>query len=441
MSTKPTFLGFTNTLQQLVWPSGTNIPVTAYLWGGGGGAGGVDDGQGGNGSGGGFTEVNFLVSAGDVIDVAVGGAGRTGSSGRQPPGGLGGASYNTYRVFDTRAYVGTVPTVISTNSRYVPFLNTFGVWRSPVTATNFDISYAVNFPIEASYTFTTSADNSADFYLDGILIGSAPGYQNTYTFNKLVTPGLHVVRIIALNTGGPGSVALTIDGVGYSGGTGGNGGPAGASGAGGGGGGATVLFKNNVPLAVAAGGGGGGGGGRVGDRNGDSAPGTEGQSAISSLGQNGQKKSGDGGGGGGGGGGLLGGNGGLVRNGDQGAKAGANGTSSIPALNPSGRTPGGRTNPYYTGSTGRGGSGSQPYAAAAAGAAVLLFDVPGVFVKHEGSFQQVNDTWIKHNNQWQEVQAIYVKSGGAWQPVLGSSAPAFQAVSILGTASRSIADD
>jgi hypothetical protein len=46
-------IGFSNSLQQLVWPT-TTSEITAYVWGGGGGGGGNDSGAGGNGSGAGF---------------------------------------------------------------------------------------------------------------------------------------------------------------------------------------------------------------------------------------------------------------------------------------------------------------------------------------------------------------------------------------------------
>jgi hypothetical protein len=439
MPIKTRSLGFTNSLQRLVWSQGNNVPVTAYLWGGGGGGGGNDRGAGGNGSGGGFTELTFTVDEGDVIDVAVGGPGGRGPTGAGGTGGTAGASYTGDIIFDTRSTVASPPVIASTNSAYVSFLNQYGVWVNPVTARNFDRSYVVNFPITGTYTFVASADNSASLYVDDIFVGDVPGFKATYTLTTSVLAGNHTVRIVAVNTGGPGSVALTIDGGGsYSGGAGGCPGAAGSSGGGGGGGGATVIFKNGVPLAVAAGGGGGGGAGR--NSGGDDAPGSGGQAGPDdTAGQNGQNRTTDGGGGGGGGGGLRGGNGGLIRSGDSGAQAGANGLSSSPAQNPSGRTPGGTNNAYYPGQAGTGGRSAS---GGSAGAAVILFDIPGVFVNDGTSFKPVGSTWVKTNDVWQEASAIYVKADGVWEPVAGSLTPVFTGTSgNFGVAARSIAPE
>ena len=436
-------LGYTAGVQRLVWPSGTDIPVTAYLWGGGGGRGGVDSSPGGAGQGGGFTQVDFFVNGGDIIEVAVGGAGGPGASGRGGvPGGTAGASYDLQFSFDTRTAAANPEVVPSTNSKYTSFLNTYGVWVSPTSARNFDRSYVVNFPVTGEYTFTGSVDNYGSIYVDDVLILEMPGesrlliggdaYRNTFSVNWPVEVGEHTVRIVGVNTGGPGSIALTIGGGGsYSGGRGGNAGRSGASGAGGGGGGATVIFKNGVRLAVAGGGGGGGGGGNRGAARGQNAPGTTGQAADGvNNGQNGQNKSGDGGGGGGGGGGLNGGNGGLAVVGDQGGLAGTGGSSSSPAENPSGPNAGGRGNPYYPGSAGQAG---------VAGAAVLLFEQPSFYV-HTGSvFTPVKNTWVNLNDTWVPVQSTHVNQDGVWQPLLGSFAPAFTVIpEKFGIASRSI---
>lgn len=427
-------LGYAPGVQRLVWPRGTDVPVTAYLWGGGGGGGGNDLGIGGTGQGGGATEVNFLVSEGDVLDIAVGGPGGGGQSSKsQAGGGEAGASSVSSIIFDTRSAVTSPPVIASTNSSYVAFLNTYGVWVNPVTARNFDRSYVVNFPITALYTFTGSADNSAEVYVNDVFVGAIPGFQGSWSYTFNVTAGNAVVRIIGINTGGPGSVALTINsGISYSGSHGGQAGPSGSSGGGGGGGGATVIFKNGTALAVAAGGGGGAGAGQT---NGDNAPGSSGQASDGiSSGQNGQNHPGDGGGAGGGGGGQNGGNGGLVRIGDQGALAGVGGFSSSPAGIPTGRTPGNATSEFYPGSAGTGGTATS---GGNAGAAVLLFDTPGLFVHTEISFEPVKDSWVRLNNNWIPVETTYIKRNGAWQPLLGSFAPDFDVVrEIFGEAPR-----
>jgi hypothetical protein len=83
-------VGYTGTLQRLIWPLPTG-QVTAYLWGGGGGAGGNDGSAlGGTGSGGGFSQITFELNPGDVLDLAVGGGGG-GGVGRKSSAAGGGA--------------------------------------------------------------------------------------------------------------------------------------------------------------------------------------------------------------------------------------------------------------------------------------------------------------------------------------------------------------
>jgi hypothetical protein len=429
MTTQIRALGYTNSLQQLVWAGTNNTRVTAYLWGGGGGGGGNDSGSGGSGSGGGFTQYTFTVDDGDVIQVAVGGKGFAGSSGASAAaGGRGGSSYFDSSVFDSRTATASPPTVASTNSAYVSFLNAYGVWNSDIGSASFDRTYNVSFPATGAYTFTASCDNFGTVSLDGTDILSVPGFRSTYTVSQTVTAGVHTVRMLGTNTGGPGSFGLTItnaSGQGYYGGVGGAAGPAGSSGGGGGGGGATVLLINGSVVAVAGGGGGGGGAGNVGTRNGDNAPGSAGQSGTATVGGDGAIKGGDGGGGGGGGGGLLGGLGGGLRDGDQGALAGSFGLTSSPASNPNGRNPGGQNSKYYAGTPGFGGASA---ADGTSGYAVFEFGLTGVFVHEDQSFIGAQP-FLKFNDVWNTIQAIWVKFDGAWEPVIGYTAPEFTSVS------------
>jgi hypothetical protein len=303
--------------------------VTAYLWGGGGGGGGNDSASGGSGSGGGFSTVNFTLNEGDNIKIAIGGPGGPGASGVRGYGsGTAGASLTTGPIFTTRQG-STPPSFAKFNSAYGTFLNTFGVWESNTFAGVFDRTYVINAPVSANYTFTMSADNNAACFVDGTVRFSSNSFVEPFQQIIFLTAGLHTLRIYAVNTGGPGSVALTIDGgTSYSGARGGDAGGSGTSGAGGGGGGATVLLLNDVVLAIAGGGGGGGGGGKRGAATGQNAPGPRGQAAPGiTAGQNGENKAGDGGGAGGGGGGYAGGNGGLAQGGDEGGGAGSLGQS------------------------------------------------------------------------------------------------------------------
>jgi hypothetical protein len=413
----------------LTWTQGTNVPVRAYLWGGGGGGGGNDSSPGGSGSGAGYAEVSFNLNSGDTIEVIVGGCGGPGASGvTGSGGGFAGAGYLTVgTIFNTRTAAASPPTFAQFNPNYCGFLNTYGVWESNTRLRDFDRSYTVSFPSTGLYTFTASADNSAVISLDGTSLFSATTFTNTFEQPVQVTAGTHTVRIQALNTGGPGSVALTISGgVNYSGSRGGNAGGSGSSGAGGGAGGATVLLLNGVVLGVAGGGGGGGGGGNTGAATGQSAPGTRGQAAFPiTNGQNGTNKSGDGGGGGGGGGGYNGGNGGQTPGGDIGGEAGSFGSSYSNigiTSDPTNRQPAYQASgaAYYNTERGAGG---QPRSQGTVGYAVLEFDVTGSFVKESGVWQPIDTAYIKFNNIWRQIQATYVKQAGAWQPIFGSFSP------------------
>lgn len=436
-------VGYTGLVEEIVWTQGDNVPVRAYLWGGGGGGGGNDSASGGTGGGGGFAEVNFTVNEGDSIKIAVGGQGGPGASGASGSGaGFAGASLIELNVFDTRSATSSPPVYPQFNSNYCTFLNTYGVWESNTRTQDFDRSYIVSFPSTGLYTFTASSDNSAVVSLDGTPLFISDSFGNTFEQPVQVTAGNHTVRIQALNTGGPGSVALTISsGTSYSGARGGNAGGGGSSGAGGGSGGATVLLLNDVVIGVAGGGGGGGGGGN--GPVGQSAPGPNGFAAYPvTNGQNGTNKNGDGGGGGGGGGGYGGGNGGQAPGGDQGGQAGSWGNSySIngTTANPTASLAAGSTYPYYNAERGRGGGATQQ---GTSGSAVLEFQINGAYVKVAGTFEAIEKIYVKFGGLWRQVQATYVKQGGIWKEIRGTFGPQFNLISnLFGINSREAAGD
>jgi hypothetical protein len=420
-------IGFSNSLQQLVWPT-TTSEITAYVWGAGGGGGGNDSNPGGSGGGAGFAQKTFTVTSGDVIQVGVAGAGGAGAGGSGAPGGGAGSSYTATTVWTTLNFTGS-PFIRVTNGAYVAFLNQYGVWNYTPSASGFDHTVTINFASSGYYNLTGACDNAAAAYLDGVPVLDIPGFGSTYSTSVYVAAGNHNLRLNGINTGGPGSIGFTITGGdSYGGGRGGNSGESGSSGAGGGAGGASVIFLNGTPIAIAGGGGGGGGGGNSGSATGQSAPGSSGQtSAGIYAGQNGQDKSGDGGGGGAGGGGYAGGNGGATPGGDQGGYAGYYGSSlGDVTTNPSGRVPGGTGQPYYSGSVGYGGVNTQ---GGSSGYVVLDMNVGGGSVKYNGAWASVQRTYVKNAGSWQAVQATYVKNNGIWSPINGSFAPTFTTVS------------
>lgn len=445
MTTVTRYIGFTNGIQRLNWNGGA-ATITAHLWGGGGGAGGNDSRAGGNGTGGGYSSVSFNVSAGDIIDVAVGGQGSNGQSGvRGTGGGSAGAGYlagGQGELFNTRTAIPNeqpplVPAVYAySNSAYCSFLNTYGVWQGAPNYVNFNRTYSVNFPTSGVYTFTFSTDNYGYVTIDGQTVISRDSsdptnYQTSIQVSTYVSAGNHELGINAVNTGGAGSVALTVSGgLVFSGGRGGNAGFSGTSGGGGGGGGATVVLLNNSVIAVAGGGGGGGGGGR--NSNGQSAPGPNGQASSGIYaGQNGDDLGGDSGGGGGGGGGLRGGNGGGGIGGDNGAYAGFYGAGD---QSPTGVSPANSSSPFYRGGEAYGGTPTSP---ATAGLAAIVITTEGTSIHYGGQFVGINQTYVNVNGVWKPTQGIYVKDNYSWKSVVGTVPPPFYTIATnIGVNSR-----
>ena len=420
-------LGYSGTVESLTWTQGTDIPVRAYLWGAGGGGGGNDSARGGDGGGGGFSQVDFTVSAGDTIQLAVGGSGGPGASGAKGQGaGSAGGGLVTIPVFNTRTAVSSPEVYDQFNSSFGSFLNTYGVWESNKFTQDFDRTYVVNFPSSGIYTFVAAASGQALVDVDGVPNFSANSAITPFTQPVTLTAGSHTIRIRATRLTTPGSVALTIStGQSYSGARGGNAGGSGTSGAGGGSGGATVLLLNNVVIGVAGGGGGGGGGGN--GPIGQNAPGPNGRATNPvTNGQNGTNKNNDGGGGGGGGGGYDGGNGGATPGGDTGGQAGSWGSSysfNGTVQNPTGKTAAGSNQPYYSGARGQGGANTQ---SGTTGFVALEFGpLNGLYVHTSGNFTEVQNAYIKTNGLWALIKNTYIKQNGVWNAIVGSFSPVF----------------
>jgi len=424
-------IGFSNSLQQLVWPT-TTSEITAYVWGAGGGGGGNDSGSpGGSGGGSGFARKTFTIENGDVLQVGVAGAGGPGGSSQGgAPGGGAGPSYTASTVWTTLNLTGS-PYIRVTNGAYVGFLNQYGVWNYTPSASGFDHTVTINFASSGYYNLTGACDNAAAAYIDNVPVLDMPGFQATYSASVYVTAGNHSLRLNGINTGGPGSLGFTITGgASFGGGNGSAAGRVPSSGGGGGGGGASVIFLNGTPIVIAGGGAGGGGAGNDGGGGGrGNAPGPGGQTTTGIYaGQNGGPKAeADGGGGGGGGGGYAGGNGGPTVNGDQTAYAGYFGSNLGDIVaNPNAQTPGGTNQPYYSGAIGYGGSNTR---FGGPGYVVLDINVGGGSVKYNGDWESVQKTYVKTNGVWQPVQATYIKDNGVWSPINGSFAPVFTTVS------------
>jgi hypothetical protein len=428
--------GFSNNVQVIPWDNLPDTLVIANLWGGGGGAGGNDARAiGGNGGGGCYSQVIFTVGTGDELYVAVGGGGGRGqSSASNAAGGGAGAAFTGSTVFSTLELLGS-GVIRRSHPWYSTFLNSNGVWYN-YAASVFDFTVTRNFPTTSEYTFTVSADNYGEIYLDGTLVVATPtgnttaAFTNTYSARVTVAAGNHNIRVLGTNAGDVAAIGATVAGeFSYSGGRGGNAGARGTSGGGGGGGGATVLLRNTTVMAVAGGGGGGGGAGISGGGPAN-APGSRGFAGTGQFaGQNGQDKSGDGGGSGGGGGGFRGGQGGANPGGDVYGTAGyfgdnyapdwdEPGTSSFPiGINP----PAARSNTagVRPGSAGLGGVQS----AGNGGAITLDFYFNATRIKDSNFFgwRSVGSIWIKADGTWKSVETGYLKHNNQWIVTLPSN--------------------
>ena len=430
-------VGYSGSYQTLTVNSTFVGPVFAYLWGAGGGGGAGDGyGRGGDGGGGGFSQVSFNVFPGDVIGIAVGGAGGRGYTSRGGGGGAAGGSY-TGSLWNSLALLDTPGVTRQTNGAWCGFLNSYGVWGSSPYNSSFIKTVTIYFPNSGNYTFVGSCDNYGYFYVDNVQVLSSPDYHYTTSATTYISAGFHDVTLEGYNSGGPGGIGLSIINnsvSSYSGAVGGAAGGSGSSGGGGGSGGATVLTLNGSVIAVAGGGGGGGGAGQFSYISQCDAPGLNNHSGPTS-GQAGENFAGDGGGGGAGGGGYQGGDGGPTRGGETTAYGGAYGisySSSGSTENPGGRNPGGVGRPYRTSVAGVGGQAAIPGVQDATsgnnGYATFEFTLSGTFVKESGIWRPAQSIYIKDSGQWKKVQDVFEKQNGQWKSVIGnqSAVPSFQ---------------
>lgn len=404
-------LVYTGTRQSLVVPPGFKNTVTYHIWGAGGGTGGYDSGgAGGIGASGLYSTGTFTANEGDTIVVSIGQQGGNGTQGGSAAGGYGGASA-TFEGFNSRNPPAGQPAVYtSTNNAYSSFLNTYGVWESNINAGSFDRTYTVNFPYTAIYRFTGACDNYGTIYLDGTAVLNLPTFTSSWSADVSVSAGSHTVRLVGVNTGGPGSIGLTIT-QSFRGGRGGYTGPSGWSGSGGGGGGATILQVNSSTVAAAAGGGGGGGG----SWNRGANPGQNSNvNSGTTEGASGSDCPSDGGGGGGGGGGLSGGGGGGAggAEGYDNDRGGFGGYSGLGGTAGSGSTPAGTNSGYHSGTAGYAGN---------PGYAILLFEPLGLGkIKQGGSWRSVEMAYLKESGTWRRIAQAWIKQGGIWRELGGS---------------------
>ena len=141
-----------------------------------------------------------------------------------------GATANTYTIALTIAHDGNIvesdQTVILRgggiafthslqfrNAAYVPWLNTHGIWNTVNNSPVFDRIFTLDVPASGTYVLTGACDDYGVIYLDGAKVLTIPGFSQTYSSTVYLSSGKHTLRIHGVNTGGPGSIGLTVEGV------------------------------------------------------------------------------------------------------------------------------------------------------------------------------------------------------------------------------------
>ena len=182
-----------------------------------------------------------------------------------------------------------------------------------------------------------------------------------------ISAGTHSIRILGTNTGGPGSIGVTVTG------------PAGV-----------IFATNNLPRL--------------------------------SQGGAGRNCNGDGGGGGGGGGGITGGDGGdMGYDRSRGGLGGYSGTSTPGAQSPIGGTsPAGANSGYWVAPYGTAGIGTG--STGADGFAVLVFKSNAYGkIKVNGEWRNISGSSVKVNGTWREINSAWTKVDGQWKQVTGAT--------------------
>ena len=434
-------LGYTGSLQQLIWDQGDNVLFRAYLFGGGGGAGGTSyiNGigtftPGGTGLGGGYAFYQGYVNTGDVLWCSVGGAGGGGGTGYAGIPGSAGKSYVYQETAPPVAPIQAIPTVPGVP----PVTGTPGyAGNGFYTVTTTNNTNPVSKEIRWWYVVQDGVITYKSYvrppynYSGGTYRGSVGSYSGFYPHEYRAAPCV--------------TNAFDLQGLatGQSSFSGGRGGWAGtnviidqpgvySASPGGGGGGATVLMLNNTVIGVAGGGGGGGGGGMPAVNS--NAPGSTFSAYPVTNGQNGASSTSNQAGGGGGGGGWGGGDGGFqggfsgsfsnALGGNAGGGHGAN------VINPNSTISAGSLQPYWN-TLGRSIAGNGAAASGSngqAGMAVVEFYPVGMYVKNSSMWQPIQQVWVKSNDTWQRPGQIYIKQDGEWKLVWGSYAPPWEAL-------------
>ena len=103
-------------------------------------------------------------------------------------------------------------TVSGTTYRAGDILNKEGVWEQNINLGTFERNYAIDFPVDGTYTLTGSCDDNGFVYIDDVEVAQLSGHKSTVTKAIEVKAGIRRLRIVGQNFKGPGAIGVIIRG-------------------------------------------------------------------------------------------------------------------------------------------------------------------------------------------------------------------------------------
>lgn len=205
-----------------------NSLVLAAAGGGGGGGAGNDGNNSAAYTRRTASNLNNATNAGgtdyrgESAQKKTGDGGGAGGGGGGYPGGQGGA----VNPGDTSGYAGqsggnypagdsfyqSESLVPVSASAWSSFMNQYAVWvHQNSSVGTFTIYRTIDIQSSGTYKINSCVDNTSSIYIDDTLIGTSTVFSKQPTpIDFTLTRGVHRIKIVANNSGGPGGIAMTI---------------------------------------------------------------------------------------------------------------------------------------------------------------------------------------------------------------------------------------
>lgn len=94
------------------------------------------------------------------------------------------------------------------------WLNIYGIWNTDINSASFERTYNFTIATTGSYKIRFMCDNGGSVYIDGNeVLAAVTNYNrpiNAYEKDINLTAGVHQIKLVGINTGGPGSLGCTI---------------------------------------------------------------------------------------------------------------------------------------------------------------------------------------------------------------------------------------